>query len=583
MRRAIICLSLLAAACDESTTSKPDMSANGDMLLPGGCGADNSMCMNGSNAGLCRSHTCTACADTTDDANCATAYGAGNICVSGVCQMGCHDSSTCNNTVCDPTTGTCRGCQQDYECPASAPNCNVATGQCSATAVACTSGMDCTGGNGAGFCCNMKCFGGGECCVDLDCASKGGGTCVKHQCVNTTNCTMAAPPDKFYVNPSPPPGFFGVGSQQCPFKAFESANQNMPSPSPAPAPGFTICTTGTFDNMNKASWPRVIKSNVTLDGFYCDPANMTPTNFNVPSGQSGVLFNQAGPGAIYGYNIVMQSPPATKTNTGIYIANTGSTDSVLIHDVTVNSFGRGIQVTKGGNVRIIHDSHINKNGTGLTVDANSTVAVGVVAMPTSLAEFNNNDNDGIDVTHATIKLLGTNFNNMANERTVRASFNNFNGLYCQAGCNLTADHFGASGNNGVMLGIIPEGVGLSIDPQATATVKNSLFLNNNKHGIWVYGSGTIGSVNGISNLDFGDSTTAGGNVISNNGMTGFCVNPGISGTIDLVGNTFSNMASCSGSPPITATTSCAKGFDIGDDTASVTVNIGCNCANNSCP
>ena len=56
--------------------------------------------------------TCGACTGANADANCASEYGAGHICNSGVCVTGtCHDSATCTaGQVCDSTSHTCTGC-----------------------------------------------------------------------------------------------------------------------------------------------------------------------------------------------------------------------------------------------------------------------------------------------------------------------------------------------------------------------------------------------------------------------------------------------------------------------------------------
>jgi hypothetical protein len=69
---------------------------------------------------LCNTaHACVACADPADDGACTTAYGANQICVAGACVAGsCHSSAQCTGgKLCD-TTHACVACANDAACKA---------------------------------------------------------------------------------------------------------------------------------------------------------------------------------------------------------------------------------------------------------------------------------------------------------------------------------------------------------------------------------------------------------------------------------------------------------------------------------
>ena len=123
----------------------------------------------------------------TSDAACATAYGAGNICVSGGCVTGtCHTGADCaNGQLCGPATHTCAACTTDSGCQNSYGGANFVcvagmcvAGNCHATA-------DCTGGL---ICTNMTCS---PCSTDGQCPTGDlcvGGACIPGNCHVTANC-----------------------------------------------------------------------------------------------------------------------------------------------------------------------------------------------------------------------------------------------------------------------------------------------------------------------------------------------------------------------------------------------------------
>ena len=176
----------------------------GNCLVKGDCAATGTIC------GSQTSFSCGACsAGAAGDTQCATEYGAGHICNSGVCVTGtCHDSTGCGTgQVCDLSSHTCTGCgSSDATCQGDAKygatyicqgnacivgNCHTAA-SCNNTAQVCNSftcGMcstntDCTNAYGA----NHVCSGGA--CVSGNCNNSGqcGGNqlCINHAC---TACT----------------------------------------------------------------------------------------------------------------------------------------------------------------------------------------------------------------------------------------------------------------------------------------------------------------------------------------------------------------------------------------------------------
>jgi hypothetical protein len=413
--------------------------------------------------------------------------------------------------------------------------------------------------------------------------------------------------NKFYVDPSAPSSAANTGSSACPFQSLDNALAKIGKPSVA----TTICTKGTFDSSNGAVWPRYIAKNIELDGTNCLGDGNPHTIFNVPSGNRGVVFNQNAPGSIHGYDIIYQG--ATKDQTGIYITNTGGTDRIQIHDVTINGFQYGIHVghytgdASGGHAYIFRDSHINMNDTGLYVNNDGIVDINVTSATTSHAEFNQNTSTGISVSDTAqfnVKgavYTGTGAGTSGNARTVRADNNGANGLAVTSTAGgttaptLNLDFFSASNNTGSSSF---SGLGAYIANNVKATVTNSVF-NNNTHGVFLYDSNGTDA----SSINFGtgpSGSTAGLNVFESNSNVGFYVFFDNDAPINLQGNTFGTMKVCSGGSTgpnkLTAGTDMTAAYDIGGinggDVGKVLANVqGCtktNCngvasGTNGCP
>jgi hypothetical protein len=545
--------------CDSGSTSSGNdlavpadltmmTSNNDDLTMMSSCGAPNAACTVGVANGLCKVGTCSPCTDTTDDATCVTAYGAGNICAGGSCIMGCHDSSTCAGKICDPGSNTCRGCSQDADCPGSAPYCNTANGTCGAAPPACTTGTACNGGSG--FCCASVCLTGAQCCGNPDCTGAGQ-TCdtTSHTCVNTTNCTDAPSGTKFYVNPTPAPGFSGKGTKQCPFTSLTTAVQAAPSP--APITGFTICTEGTFDSSSTNAWPHHLNTNIEFDGTYCGD-NTTHTLFTVPSAQPAVYANNAGgpATAIHGYDIISAfGDNPNKLNSGIYVANTGTsptnpgTTPVKIYDVTIKYFARGIYVStatgNAGSAAIIDNVQAQHNGTGLKVDNGAKVVItSMVNDGTKATTFQNNDAYGIQVVDGTLTAMGMSTTGASNETQIRCGSNTSDGIYINnAKAKVTLDKVHSSQNMAQ---------GISMLNTATVKVTNSVFNNNMLHGIHIWQDPSQTSNQSVATLNFGTDSgaNAGLNLIQSNTDAGIRIDFYNSDALNAEGNNFGAHKNC---------------------------------------
>jgi hypothetical protein len=109
-----------AAGGDAASTADGSSDAQstdaGDAAVDGGvCTGTNDLtpCVNpGTSANdFCSGGTCGACNEPADDSHCATAYGAGHICVAGACVVGtCHASATCAASTPACVNNNCAAC-----------------------------------------------------------------------------------------------------------------------------------------------------------------------------------------------------------------------------------------------------------------------------------------------------------------------------------------------------------------------------------------------------------------------------------------------------------------------------------------
>ncbi len=161
--------------------------------------------------GLCHDNACQPCADTTDDAACAAAYGLPTICVQGECVPGsCHASTDCAGKLCLIPVHLCASCTANIQCPGQ--RCDTASGKC--VAATCTGeGTACAAGS---LCCQGTCV-LGNCCDQTACGAK---SCTNHLC---TTCSDEV---ELCVDPD---GGDDTLTASCCFKTLTRALESVPN------------------------------------------------------------------------------------------------------------------------------------------------------------------------------------------------------------------------------------------------------------------------------------------------------------------------------------------------------------------
>ncbi len=197
--------------------SSPDLLSHMDAANPA-CTVGVA-CTNASTGGngVCNNGACDVC---TQDSDCLTTYGAGTICLTGVCQHGC-DTPTgtvgcTGGQVC--VNNSCQTCTNDSQCP-SGDVCATASPAPVCVANTCSNpGSSCNATNPGDQCCagaNGNACVAGNCCGTGACTAPGvaSGMCVNNNCV-AAGCPSPSPGLRF-VSPTASPG--GNGSVTCPY------------------------------------------------------------------------------------------------------------------------------------------------------------------------------------------------------------------------------------------------------------------------------------------------------------------------------------------------------------------------------
>jgi hypothetical protein len=176
------------------------------------CTTGDPCTVTGGGQGICNAGVCGACAGAQADARCTAVYGAGNVCVSGRCVVGCNDSGDCTGgKICNTAAHSCVACNA-YTHDAGDPElaadnrCKADTTYGSGTIClngACTRG-DCHDSNNcnAGRICGSSVANAcGDCTTDQQCrqdTSRYGtgyiclnNLCVQGTCHTTSDCTTA--------------------------------------------------------------------------------------------------------------------------------------------------------------------------------------------------------------------------------------------------------------------------------------------------------------------------------------------------------------------------------------------------------
>ncbi len=496
-KRYWLCLfALAAAACGKvgnSGTGDGGAGGGGTGGGDGGAGASctaGQMCTIAAGDGLCgTSGVCAACTDTTDDAACATVYGAGALCIGGACVVGqCRDSSQCGGNPC--VGGACTGsCLGDEDCAGTLGSvCNTQTGACVANA-AC-SGTTCSVNAGDKCCASATtCSANVACCADADCGANEvctGGQCIDSACGTHTGATYYVDPAAAAANPN--------GTTACPYKTIRAALTAIGT-----ATG-TIQVAATYNEMATAG--RDINSNITIVGANAveDPT-MWPT-LTVDATHEG--FNFKSGGRIAYFNIKGQ-----KANNyyGIDVNNNGI-GTVTIDHVAVTNFDHGIHIAANGSATIKDNVAANGNGTGLYVGQSASATIGFTDGTKTKTTFNTNDSYGIYVTQsAAFTMTGP----AVSPPIVGARSNLGWGLRYSSSQPGTITNCAFSSN---------ANAGIYVYADSKLKVRGSTFENGTTNGIYI--SANSGSKD-VSGIDFGTASSPGENSFQSNGQVGICL------------------------------------------------------------
>ena len=550
--------------------ARPSKDAGTDVAIDGGgsdatdagsdvppCGADGTSCTTANSAaGICLTKVCHACVDTTDDAKCATAYGAGNICVSGKCGPGnCHASTGCDTgQVCGATVANkCGTCASDTQCQTdthygAAFICDTTTGH--ANSGKCVSSM-CTAvgtcaANTADTCCTKKCV-TGNCCADDDCHtnSQFGASyfcSANHVC---STCAAVAG-NHYFVDPiggsdtSTATGSGKVGTAALASCSFRTITHALEVIGNAPAAGTTItivgsatATTALYAHAATAGAPTPEHLPIAVPSSVTITTSGGAISLLLDAAGSGVAL--AGDGAaiaaitgaplmIDGANIsgvAIASAPGTgkvASIANVAIKNTGD-DGIVVGSGTLN-IGAGVTVTGAG--------HVTATGrrSGVHV-AGGTVTITVPAGQTA-STFNGNTLHGLEVTLlGVLNVVGVPVTTPAitGAGTVVASGNSRANVYIEQTPGLAP---AVSSIDGLVAWNSTNGAGLEIVGGSKVRLRNSVSLGNS-NGVLITGAAATVAGNALGGIDLGTATGFGHNIMQDaaaanrNAGAGLCV------------------------------------------------------------
>jgi hypothetical protein len=522
---------LLVSACHDNTnnTSK-DMS----MIVDHDGGGDAAVCseaaacaLGGGAKGLCKSGTCAACTDTTDDLACDTAYSEPNkhfICSSG-CVEGCRTSADCGGKLCGVTTpNVCGSCATDTQCVmdnGAGFICETASGKCVASTCSNT-GSACTA-NSADICCagasGSACV-AGSCCTNSDCGDAGK-SCVNHVC---TSCPSPAP-NTLVVDPSETVGGDATGADVagCRYKTISAAMQ-------VAASGTTIKVLGTQlltgdDTCTSLATTECLPIGILAGVQVVGDSTLVPT-LRVPLSLNGFqLKNQS---SVLSH-FKLDGANAAGIHQGSYgidaaLGPTASpTPAPAIDHVELLHFGiGGIDVHgAGASLDIGPGVSAHDNGVGLKVEQSSVVHITGGADPIS---FSSNANQGITASTCTLKVSGT-------AGTLGAG---------SVVLNQNAGGIAISSGTVELTGVVAydnSASGITVQGGSSLKMRSCYVLKNGGSGVDVSGAGSLAAINlggGTGDTSSGHNTLQ--DATNPNTKVGICL--AIAGTLFAQGNVF---------------------------------------------
>ena len=540
MRITLLLILLVAACGDVAPSTKPD----GGTHTPDGpgsgsgasCSAGDACVLDGA-PGLCGANgKCGECVDTTDDAKCAAAYGAGNLCVQGQCEAAtCHSSADCGGAAC--VDNQCSGCRSDSDCDSgqvcSSGACVAGGNVCSGKAI----GSSCGAGD---LCCNV---GGtetcvtGQCCAAADCTAitGAGSTCELGTCVPSSSTCRAPLTATYYVDPA----YTGpsTGSTACPFKTLHGAfnavrNDGISGDSDVIIKGGTINAT---QEGGAQYFPLTVPSSVYVrtqstalaPAVIIPPANTTA--FEAPYvAQSAATSNWAARIS----NLEIKQATAGTGGTAVHVTGGTLAKPVHIDHVEVHNFFNGIRVDGGGKAALDWGVNAHDNAsTGLYVSGGRVdMTVGTDADARSHFDTNGH---GIYVTDdpnsvLTIAAGEPTTGPFAGLKMVTASGN------ANAGIHLASPN---TNNSLLNVGLLNNaGNGLTLYGGANVRVRKLRIEQSGSSAIDIRDNGTLTS---LANIDLGSAADLGHNELTGSVDSHVCVETTNDGSfLSAMGNVF---------------------------------------------
>jgi hypothetical protein len=602
MRRLIFAIVL--AGCGNVPNKNPNDMASargdlaggggtGDMAVAPGCMA-GAACQAGNGNGLCSNGACNACTDMTDDAMCATVYGAGNLCINGACAKGCRTASDCGGHQC--VDNQCAaGCMSDSDCSDPATVCNTSSGACVSNA-SCGGAMNgaacpvnsadlCCGASGV--CAAVACCGGDPCKVTPASASNDGtcmqGVCVSNSCAAPTGATR-------YVDFAAAAG--GSGTMACPFDTIKAALTSLGST------GGTVLVKGGAASISNAISSHLVGAGIEItssDASFnpCTPASCSDLT-KWPTLTIGDFiafrFATAGTRTLHYFNIT-GAGSANATSDGIVV---GAATVTLDH-LVVSGFQRGLTVSTGGLAKVGAGfiTRMNKTGAGVLDGGSATggsldVELGAGDLA---AQLSGNDVFGLYVEgNAKLKLNGPPYS--GGTTAIFANSNGAAGVRFFSTVAATVTGLVAEGNGKDVTQTYRDG--MVIFAKSNIKIRGSRFGANPLNGVHVVANGSD-TTDGVSLIDLGSDAQSdpGANTFASNSGAGLCVDPGpanagTNGSLRARGNTWNNSVGCtSAGGTITRGKSCiGSGADVAANCSHVlsvnacgTTNLAGGCTN----
>jgi hypothetical protein len=525
MSRLWIALVVCVAACGETKNPAADAGADAGPAL---CTV-NTACMLDSTPGLCTDGFCGTCAGTQDDARCAAAYGAGNICVQGACIPGdCHATADCGGgKTC--IQNQCVGCASDNDCDdgqtCTGGACVAAAAACSGKAVgaACGTGELCCTRQNALTCVEV------QCCTDAQCGANQ--TCQAGQCVAANSGCTAPPQPTYFVDPA----YTGpsTGSQTCPFKTLHGAF-NAVRTDEFLGDSDVVVKGGTIDATSEGGadkFPLTIPSSVFLrtqtglpDATIVAPANTTA--FQAPFVAQAAATQ---PWSARVSHLTIKQTAAGTAGTAVLVTGGTLAKPVHVDHVTITNFQDGIDVD-GGKALMAFGVDVSRSAdAGLRVAAGrATITVGANA--DAFTKFHDNK-VGILVTGDPASVLdATGSQDATGLDRVSANSNT------EAGIRLFSTN---AANSLVTVGASLNGnSGLSVVAGVKIKVRGSRFKQNGQSGVRISANGSVTAVDGI---DLGVANDFGQNELGGNTDSELCINLDTLSVVLAAGNIWNGL------------------------------------------